>query len=184
MPNSAPNESARAAQIVTRRYHDARSRVLDYGQGDLYEPEVHEQLDTVVDHIAREMLAMCARANEDVKTYRNRLVHILRGEFDATWDAVAEDGYEIDEGIMEAINGAERDILGEYTPVELWQDPGAEMEVAENLGISVESRRAAGIFESRWVCTTCQRTGDWTANIGFRGLHLEHARTHVAVVGS
>lgn len=184
MTNPPPNERERATQILMRRYNDARTRVLDYVQDDFREPEVHQRFDAVIDHIVQAIRATSTAADEDMKAYRNRLADIMKDHFFVSWNSVAEDGYEVDEQIAEAINGAERDILGEFTPVELWQDPGAEMEAAEKLGISVESRRTPSGYESRWVCTTCRKTGEWTADIGFRRLDLEHARWHVASSGS
>lgn len=167
------DERSRAVQLMERRYQDARGQVL---------PDclrIDERLDLAVAIAERAILSGdLLDSASDVRSERQRAVGIMKNTFFGALDLVEEDGESVDERLSEAINGAERDILGEYAPSELWQDPGAAAEVARSLVISTESRRTTDGFESRWICGTCQTHGAWIANVGFRHLHHEHAEEH------
>lgn len=176
----ANDERQRAVQFLTTRYTRARAEAFDLSI-DFH--EVYHEFDDAVELAKQAMLAATLAGNTEAD--RQRLVHTMKEIFFATLDRVEEDGHDVDERIAKAINGAERDILGEHAPPDLWRDPDAEMESAEKLGITAQSRRMPnGSYERRWVCATCQETGPWVESTFFCVPRLEHASWHTANAGS
>lgn len=128
--------------------------------------------------------------NELVRRERERAVALLQARYFDALELVETDGDAVDERLSEAVNGAVRDILGDYAPPELFDDPGALKESVAKLGIGRETRKAGdGSYEERWTCTTCNTAGDWTptrdvvASFAWPIDHL-HARTHTVKTGS
>ena len=124
------------------------------------------------------------------KRERERAAEIINARYFDALLAVETDGEEVGERLSEAINGAVRDILGEYAPPELFDHPGALKEAVARLGIKRELRKLPnGTHEERWVCATCKRAGDWTATrdviaSGAWPIEHLHAREHTVSTGS
>jgi hypothetical protein len=99
-----------------------------------------------------------------------------------------KDGYDdYPEALPESINGVYRDILGEYAPAQLFEDPGALIEAKQKLGITQESQQLPnGRYEIRWFCATCGRAGEWVPSRTYfqRPIDDEHAASHTVVQGS
>jgi len=126
--------------------------------------------------------------NNIIRAERQRAADIISGTFFEAWDAVATDGYDdYPEALPESINGAYRDILGEFAPSELFNDPGALIEAVDKLGISTETRQLPnGRHEIRWICTTCGRAGEWepSRTVIAEPIDAEHAAWHTVREGS
>ena len=178
-------ERQRAVALMKQRYFEARMAVLGEGDHEAADPRLTEAIELAERAILGDEPAGDPALPDPVQAERIRAARLMVEMFFAALEVVACDVAEIDERLGEAINGAERDILGEYSPPELLEDPGALIEACEKLGIGVESRRARDGFVQRWVCTTCRRTGDWTTRTyRQRPLDHEHAASHTLAVCS
>lgn len=178
-------ERRRAVALMKHRYLEARTAVLDDCDHGAADPRLTDAIERAEGAILDDDPADGSALHDPVQAERIRAARLMVEMFFAALEVVACDVDEIDERLGEAINGAQRDILGEYSPPELLEEPGALIEACEKLGIGVESRRARDGFEQRWVCSTCRKTGDWTTRTYLqRPLDHEHAASHTLAICS
>lgn len=178
-------ERRRAVALMKQRYFEARMAVLDDGDPAAADPRLTAAIAIAERAILDGDPADGSALRDPVQAERARAARLMVEMFFAALEVVACDVDEIDERLGEAISGAQRDILGEYSPPELLEEPGALIEACEKLGIDVESRRARDGFVQRWVCMTCRKTGDWTIRTyRQRPLDHEHAASHTLAICS
>lgn len=177
-------ERNRAIALLNKRWRemcdsydateDEQQRDVSTTLGPVIDAAAEEILNGASDHVA-------AGVPDPTQRERIRATTILKDMFFRAYEQACADS-EIDwkdERVPEAINGAERDILGEYVPPELMKDPGALNEAEQNLGITRETRRGPNGFEARWVCATCRTHGEWTTeSLLGEPLTHQHAATH------
>lgn len=182
------HERERAVKLINERWNRAHRDYYDeHPNSEPLDPRLGVAVEAATSRI-RNGSDEPGDGDKITRAERQRAADIVSDTFFEAWDVVATDGYDdYPEALPESINGAYRDILGEFAPLRLFNDPGALIEAVEKLGISTETRQLPnGHYEIRWACTTCRRSGEWepSRTVIAEPIDAEHAAWHTVREGS